>query len=197
MYADELQAFFAALDHEETPQLWSDFFKTTLLTGARSGNVKSMRWLDLELQRGLWRIGEAESKNKEPLLVILSPAVVEILQRRHKTNIASEYVFPSRSSTKHVTYPATAWKQICARANIRDLRVHDLRRTLGSWQAAAGTSLNIIGKSLGHRSLIATSVYARLNLDPVKASVNAANIAIMAAANGKPEQKALPAPQKE
>lgn len=35
-----------------------------------------------------------------------------------------------------------------------DLRIHDLRRTLGSWQAKTGASMAaIIGKSLNHKSL--------------------------------------------
>jgi integrase len=52
--------------------------------------------------------------------------------------------------------------------DMRDLRVHDLRRTLGSWQANANISLNIIGKTLGHLSPQSTKVYARVALDPVR-----------------------------
>jgi integrase len=66
-------------------------------------------------------------------------------------------------------------------ARLENLRPHDLRRTLGSWQAAAGASLTIIGKSLGHRSVGATLIYSRLNLDPVRASVNAATRAMLVA----------------
>jgi len=64
---------------------------------------------------------------------------------------------------------------------LHDLRLHDLRRTLGSWQAATGASLPIIGKSLGHKSLAATQIYARLNLDPVRASINKATDAMLTA----------------
>jgi integrase len=80
--------------------------------------------------------------------------------------------------------PKTAWKRILTRAGIQDLRIHDLRRTLGSWQAATGASLPIIGKSLGHKSLGATQIYARLNLDPVRESLNKATDALLQAANG-------------
>ena len=68
---------------------------------------------------------------------------------------------------------------------ITDLRIHDLRRTLGSWQAKQGASLAIIGKSLNHKSQAATAIYARLDLDPVRASVNSATAAIMEAAGVK------------
>jgi integrase len=64
------------------------------------------------------------------------------------------------------------------------LRIHDLRRTLGSWQAALGTSLPIIGKSLGHQSLEATQIYSRLELDPVRQSVERAGAALLAAGRG-------------
>ena len=64
-----------------------------------------------------------------------------------------------------------------------DLRMHDLRRTQGSWQAAMGISLAIIGKSLGHANLKSTQVYARLQLDPVKDAVSRSADAMLESAN--------------
>jgi integrase len=69
-----------------------------------------------------------------------------------------------------------------AGARLADLRIHDLRRTLGSWQAKTGASLVIIGKSLNHKSQASTAIYARLDLDPVRQSVNTATAAILEAA---------------
>ena len=193
LHAGEIKGFFTALAAEIEP--WPDLFTLSLLTGARRANVLALKWADLELTRGLWKIPEAESKNKEPLLCVLHPTAVEILQRRAKTNAAkdkpSEYVFPSWGDAGHITETKTAWKRIITRAKIKDLRLHDLRRTLGSWQAATGASLSIIGRSLGHKNVATTAIYARLDLDPVRASVNTAGDMILAAANGT---KALPAP---
>jgi len=70
-------------------------------------------------------------------------------------------------------------------ARIEDVRIHDLRRTLGSWQARTGASMVIIGKSLGHKSQQATAVYARLDLDPVRESMERATSAILVAAGAK------------
>lgn len=55
-----------------------------------------------------------------------------------------------------------------------DLRLHDIRRTLGSYQAITGASLPIIGKTLGHKSMNSTAVYARLNDDPIRDSISKA-----------------------
>ena len=63
---------------------------------------------------------------------------------------------------------------------IRNLRIHDLRRTLGSWQAITGASLSVIGKSLNHKSVQSTQIYARLDLDPVRASLEKAAAAMLA-----------------
>jgi integrase len=49
-----------------------------------------------------------------------------------------------------------------------DLRMHDLRRTVGSWMASSGASLPLIGKVLNHKTSQATQVYARFMLDPIR-----------------------------
>jgi len=80
---------------------------------------------------------------------------------------------------------------------VRNLRIHDLRRTLGSWQARAGASLTIIGKSLNHKTHQATAIYARLDLDPVRQSVNTATSAMLEAAGLKQGGEVLKLPIKK
>lgn len=70
---------------------------------------------------------------------------------------------------------------ICAQMNIDierfsmcDLWIHDLRRTLGSWQAINGVSLTIIGKSLNHESVASTKIYAHVDLASVRKAVSEA-----------------------
>lgn len=61
---------------------------------------------------------------------------------------------------------------------MRDLHIHDLRRTLGSWLASSGTSLPIIGKVLNHKTPEATKVYARLMVAPVRNAMEEATAAM-------------------
>lgn len=180
LQADELQRFFEALNAEENTTA-RDYILLSLLTGQRKGNMLAMRWDELNLNRAEWRI--PKTKNGDPLTVHLPPQAVEIL-KLHKTKSESDWVFPGDGKTGHLQDPKKAWQRILARAEIQDLRIHDLRRTLGSWQTALGASGFIVGKSLGHKSLQATAVYARLNLDPVRDSVNAAAEAMFKAASG-------------
>ena len=92
----------------------------------------------------------------------------------------------------HLVEPKKGWKRILERAKIEDLRIHDLRRTLGSWQAKTGASLAIIGKSLNHKNQNTTAIYARLDLDPVRDSINTATSAMLTAAGLKKPADAVP-----
>lgn len=184
---EELKAFFDALnDTRETPQIWRDFFSLCLWTGARRGNVQAMKWQHIDLNNALWKIPGEQFKNGEPFTCVLNEPALEILTRR-KLEAAgkSPYVFPANSKVGHVVEPKKAWKDILNRAGLEDVRLHDLRRTLGSWQAATGASLPVIGKSLGHRNQATTAIYSRLNLDPVRVSIDTATKAMLDAINGE------------
>ena len=174
--AAELRRLFEALAEEPNQHL-RDYLLVALLTGARKSNVANMRWTDTDLDRGVWRIPNDESKNKEPMIVILPDGAVDLLRQRDVRH--PEYVFRDRSGK--LPGLQRGWRRIRERAGISDLHLHDLRRTLGSWQAAFGASLPIIGKSLGHKTPQATAVYARLNLDPVRESVQTATKAMLEA----------------
>jgi integrase len=51
---------------------------------------------------------------------------------------------------------------------VKDVRIHDLRRTLGAWLAANGYSLPLIGRVLNHSQPSVTAGYAPLDLEPVR-----------------------------
>lgn len=187
--AEELRRFFAALSREPNPTN-RDFFLTCLLTGARSGNVKSMRWEEINWNRASWTI--PEPKNSEPHTIPLVDEALAVLAARKsdpERNPApeSEYVFPGRGRTGHLVEPKGRWRQLLRRAKIHDFRLHDLRRTLGSWQAATGASLVVIGKTLGHKRPETTAIYARLDLEPVRKALTTATRALLTAGGVTPE----------
>ena len=177
---EELRRFFKALEQEQNTTL-RDFFLVALLTGARRSNVMAMRWNELDLKNATWKI--QETKNGTPQTVPLTESVLEILQNRRE-NTSSFFVFPGKGTTGHLVEPKTAWARICNTTGLEGVRIHDLRRTMGSWQAIAGSSLPLIGKSLGHKSQQATAIYSRLDLDPVRASMEKGAAAMMEAVNG-------------
>jgi integrase len=173
---DELPRFMEALEAEPNHDM-RDYFKMLLLTGARRSNVASMHWKDISLELATWTI--QDTKNGESHMVNLPDLAVQILQGRAIAQQKSGWIFPSATSASgHLEEPKSAWKRIVQRAGIENVRIHDLRRTLGSYQAITGASGFIIGKSLGHKSSSATAIYARLNADPVRQSVERATAMI-------------------
>ena len=177
LHPQELEAFFEALALE--PPLFRDFFAICLLTGARKGNVLSMKWADLDLQAGCWRIGETKS-NTVVVVPLVAPAVAILQERREAIN-GSPWVFPGHKQGTHLRTPQGAWERIVKRAGLVDLRTHDLRRSLGSWMAGQNTSLTIVGKVLGHKTPQATAIYARIGLDPQREAMDKATSAMLAA----------------
>jgi integrase len=184
--AGELPRFFTTLA-EDTSDDFKHFVLLSLLTGARRENVLAIQWQDVDLQSATWRI--PRTKNDEPQVVALVPEAVEVLRERKPQDAG--YVFPAPSASGHLTPPKKRWQQLLMRAKLTNLRIQDLRRSLGSWQAISGASLAIIGKSLGHKSPDATMIYARLSLDPVRASLNTATSAMLEAAGVKKPAKVV------
>ena len=165
MTKDEIRHFFAALA-DEAP-LWADFFSLGIFTGARRGNLFSMRWADVDLNTRRWTIPGRESKSGKAMPIPLSAAATEILRRRAAANGDSDFVFPSETSASgHIEDSRKAWARVVKRADLADLRIHDLRRSLASVMVAEGVPLVTIAKTLGHRDLKATAVYARLDFEP-------------------------------
>jgi integrase len=187
----EVRPFFEALAAEPNTTI-RDCLEMALLTGARTANVQAMRWSELDLDQAIWRVKGEESKNSDPQTIPLVEEAVAILRARQKST-ASVFVFPSpKSKSGHITSTSKAWMRILQRAGLSDIVKHDLRRTLGSWQARTGASLVLIGKSLNHRDPQSTKIYARLDLDPVRQSVTRATNAMFEAAGVKPTATVIP-----
>lgn len=184
--ADELQRFFAAVEHPATQPITRDYLLVSLFTGARRGNVLAMKWGDINFDRQVWVIPAGESKNGRPLDVPLIPQVVEILRRR-KQSASSIFVFPGSGKTGHLLEPRKGWVAVLRKAGLEDLHIHDLRRSCGSWMAMTGVNLPTISKALGHQNQATTAVYARVDTDPVRLAMMQA-AAAMEATKDRPEK---------
>ncbi|SEH04980.1 tyrosine-type recombinase/integrase [Candidatus Venteria ishoeyi] len=176
LQADELPRFFSALENEPNHTL-KDYIWLSLLTGARRANVLAMRWQEVNLDAAFWQI--PRTKNGSAQRLPLMPEAVAILKNRQQLHGQQAFVFPANSKSGHFTSPQKAWKNLLKKAEIEDLRLHDLRRSLGSWQAVTGANISVIGKTLNHKTLAATEIYARLDLDPVRQAMEVATQAML------------------
>ena len=76
------------------------------------------------------------------------------------------------------------WRKIAKAAGLADVRLHDLRHGFASVAVAAGSSLYILGKVLGHKAARTTERYAHLDVDPIRAVADSTARKIAAAMRG-------------
>ena len=165
----ELPAVFKSISEEHNP-FFQAFFLIGLLTGARKTEILTMKWEEVDLDQNLWRLPITKA-NRTHTIPLPKPAI-KILQRLPKVH-GNPYVFPGKYEGSHLVNVTKAWIRIRDRAGVSDVRLHDLRRTLGSWLAGEGASLPLIGKALNHTNVSTTQIYARMDVEPVRQALEA------------------------
>jgi integrase len=159
-----------------------------MATGARRAEVLGMRWSQIDLAAGTWVKPPRSTKQKRLHVVPLSTWAREVLaaidreqqaQAERAVKPMSQWVFPAEGLRDKNGNPRdepvkeirTTWGNICRRANLRDLHLHDLRHVFGSYLASRGTSLYMIGQLLGHSQSKTTQIYSHIALDPQREQV--------------------------
>ncbi|OAI47491.1 hypothetical protein AYO43_04360 [Nitrospira sp. SCGC AG-212-E16] len=164
---EEMQRFMEGLPL--LPPKPRAYFLALLLTGARLSEVRCMRWTDVEWTTRLWK--KSRTKNGTTQFLPLPVQVMDALALLPRT---SEWVFANdKWHPWSCANPQKLWQTIRRRWNMKDVTIHDLRRTCASYLAMAGENLPTIQNVLNHRSLANTSIYARLNTKAVDRALQA------------------------
>ncbi len=146
-----------------------------MLTGARKGEILGARWHDLDVQRGVMMVDGKTGRRP----ILLSPPALEILTSLKR---ASEFVFPGQGEDGAPRFDLNRpWRAVRRHAGLEGVRLHDLRHSYASVGAAAGLSLPMIGKLLGHTQPITTARYSHLADDPLRKAANRTAATIAAA----------------
>jgi len=150
-----------------------------LFTGARRGEICGLRWEHVDFEGS--RLALQESKTGAKTIPLNAPAleVLAGLPRR------CGWVFPTEVGDSPLDL-SRPWDRVRARAGLPDLRIHDLRHSHASVLAAAGVSLLVIGRVLGHKVPATTARYAHLSDDPVREASEIAGARLVAAMSGQP-----------
>ena len=117
---------------EKAGRVYADVVMMLLWTAARRGEVLGMKWSELDLDGGIWRIpAEEKSKNKRPHEVMLPSQAVRYLVSRFDES-ASEWVFPSPRWPDRPMRPDTlnhAIRKAIPEWKVEHFCPHDIRRT--------------------------------------------------------------------
>jgi integrase len=176
---DELGRLSAALAAYDDQQA-ANAIRLLLLTGARRGEVLSARWKDINLEAGEWVKPGATTKQRTEHRIPLSAPARQLLADMPR---AGEFLFPGPGATGCRVDLNKPWASVCKTAELKSVRLHDLRHTYASVLASAGLSLHVIGGLLGHAQPATTARYAHLTHDSLKSATETAGAIISGAAS--------------
>jgi len=118
------------------------------LTAQRREEVARMTWEEVELEQRLWTLGGARTKNGRPHLVALSDSALAVLRGQPRLG---PFVF---TQTGEVPFNRFSWakRALDQLSQVKDWRLHDLRRTAVSGMARLGVPPHVADKILNHTS---------------------------------------------
>ena len=168
--AEELERLENVMIDAEVNQWTSqpviDAIRVLQMTGARLREVLNMEWAFVDLPNG--QVHLPDSKTGQKTIFLSNKAGRYIADIERKPN--NPFVFPGQRMGAQLINIQKPWRLIRERAQLNDVRIHDLRHTYASLAVAQNLSLPIVGKLLGHKSSKSTERYAHLYTDVMVAA---------------------------
>ena len=161
---DEITALFAALaDTEAGSPMAVAAIRVAAVTGLRIGEVLAMRWEHVDLASRRVLLPETKTGKRSHDLPSAALAVLDGLPR------VNGWVFASRDGS-HVNYQTvrSVFRKAAEKAEVPDVRLHDLRRTVMTRAAMAGVGVHVLRDLLGHRTTAIADRYIRAVGNPVR-----------------------------
>jgi integrase len=137
------------------------FLQTLKETGARSGEVASLKWEDVDFERHIVTINNAE-KGSNPRQLEMSEKLVTMLKRIPQE---TELVFGPNAAKRmrklfHWTRTRLAFRTQNQR--IRKSHLHSFRHWFGTMLYHHTKDIMLVKQKLGHRSITSTQLYVQL-----------------------------------
>ena len=143
-----------------------------LLTGCRKGEIVSLKWR--YYREGKLFLPDSKTGPRTVWLSSAACALLDDLPRR------AIWIFPSPRTDSHLTASRIDefWYRVRAEADLRDVRLHDLRHSYASIAMTQGETVLTIGRLLGHRNPETTLKYIHLADSMVREAVDAVGAAL-------------------
>ena len=152
-----------------------DLYLCAVCTGLRLGELRSLRWVDIDFERNILSTRNSEiftTKNRRNRTIPLNEGLRTILLERRDRS-PSTFVFEYCGRQMKQDHITEAFKRCVLKAGLNPrLHFHSLRHTFATWLVQAGVSLYEVQKLLGHSSISTTQIYAHLAASELHGAVN-------------------------
>jgi integrase len=145
-----------------TPQLHA-FIVGMLETACRPGELLSLQWGDVNLERGELTIRAAKSKTRTERILPISARLRAVLEMRQCDPTGEQfgpdaYVFGDEVG-RQSTSVRKEWEKVRAKAGLDDFHLADLRHEAASRFEEFGVPTLYVSQFLGHANLTTTTRY--------------------------------------
>lgn len=141
-----------------------DFLKPIVLmalhTGMRSGEIRTLKWENVDFNINTITIEMTNSKTKRTRIIPVNQVLRKVLLEQKLKTGSSAYVFGVERALKDKSNHDYYFKLACKQAKILGLRFHDLRHTAATRMIEAGASIVAVSKILGHSDIKMTMRYS-------------------------------------
>jgi len=125
----QIASFMESLRHR--PAIAARALEFTILTAARSGEVRGMTWAEVNLEEKLWTVPASRMKAEATHEVPLSEAALAALMAVNEDGLEpADYVFPA---PRGGSLSDMALSQLLKRMERADITVHGFRSTFRDW----------------------------------------------------------------
>ena len=165
---DQVEAEAADMRNGDAAKSAVAALRLLMLTGCRRNEILTLQWPDVDLEANELRLRDSKTG---PRVVPISSTAVSVLSMLPRVP-GNPWVVTGARPGGHLSNLHDHWHRIRSRANLDDVRIHDLRHSFASRALALGESLPTIARLLGHGQVSTTARYAHLARDAVKASAS-------------------------
>ncbi len=182
---DELKALGKAIREAETEnKIAVAAIIALLLTGCRKNEILALPWDLLDTKSRCIRFKDTKSGAQTRHIGV---SAVNHLSAQPKNS--DKWIFPAERGDGHFIGLPKVLERLCKKAELKDVTVHVLRHTFASVAAELGYSELTIAGLLGHTMQGVTARYSHLPDRALLTAADAVSAHIMAALNGKQENK--------
>lgn len=112
-----------------------DYLLLILFTGLRRTEASLIRWDHVDFEGRKLLLPSENVKNKTNFYIPLTSYTLSLLERRRKDAGTSEYVFPGRGKSGHLSEPKYMMEKITASSGV-EFSLHGLRRSYATYASS-------------------------------------------------------------